>query len=835
MATDDYNVSLGVELVSVRRGMAEVRRITETTTEKMVRDFRDVDQQAARTGRSINRVSKESSIASGAFKELARYVGLTSVVIGTLRTALGGIRMADEVTLIRSRMQNLTQDTQATNAMLAETFAISQRMQTSFATVADSAAKILPTVQAMGGGVNEATQLSEILAATARISGQSAEESAAAMRQFVQALGSGVLQGEELKSILENNQELARRLAAALGVGVGELKALGAEGKLTSEIVANAMLKDYDEIRRVAMTVADTTSGVFQTLANSVTLLSSELDSASGFTGFLIRMMKGLVLVVDYVTAGMRTARTASVELTETDVAGWGTTIIKVFAKVFDVASVFTLAIQTIATQVVDFGVAIKDALTLNFSGAKDQMKELVATTVAAGNELRRRITDDVFGDSGVYNRIVKFSTEQDAITPAIKLNPLAKSKSELTDKEIRAAETASKQLQAIINRTYQAELKEMRRSQAQYQNNMQARSQLAQAEADRALAIFGAQSSEYQSAQNNLLRIKTAVERQIQQVEAITFQSAMDGARAVVDTRAQQTQRELALGMISNEQAIQQEIAHEQRRYQILRDAMEQRLALMQASPDRDPVAIANQLETIENIERDYLVRRNALTTDLLAESARYSSDFYAQVESGAAQMFESLGDGTLKFRDLWSTVWDGLGRITLSVISKMLAEQLVAMIRGQAMAIQEAFAKIKAHAAVAGAGAYAATAAIPFVGPALAPAAGATAFTGAMGFGAALAVPSAAAGYDIPLNTNPLTQLHEKEMTLPRKQAEVVRKMARDGDSAQRPPVNLNFSWAVQALDAGGLSAALDANRDEFVEKMREMVRDVGLEPRR
>jgi hypothetical protein len=79
--------------------------------------------------------------------------------------------------------------------------------------------------------------------------------------------------------------------------------------------------------------------------------------------------------------------------------------------------------------------------------------------------------------------------------------------------------------------------------------------------------------------------------------------------------------------------------------------------------------------------------------------------------------------------------------------------------------------------------AGAYKAIVGIPFVGPVLAPVAAGVAFAGVSAL--AKNVMSAEGGYDIPRGINPLTQLHEQEMVLPKAQANVIRDMAEGGST--------------------------------------------------
>ena len=86
--------------------------------------------------------------------------------------------------------------------------------------------------------------------------GGTAEENQRALKQLTQGLSSGVLQGDELRSIREQTPYFAQVLAEGLaqvddkfeGIGIGDLKALGAEGELTADRVIKAMWAMQDEI-----------------------------------------------------------------------------------------------------------------------------------------------------------------------------------------------------------------------------------------------------------------------------------------------------------------------------------------------------------------------------------------------------------------------------------------------------------------------------------------------------------------------------------------------------------------------------------------------------------
>ena len=77
----------------------------------------------------------------------------------------------------------------------------------------------------------------------AALAGVTASEASGAFRQLAQALGSGRLAGDEFNSISEQVPTLLAPIADELGVTVGELKKLGSQGKLTSEVLITSLKK----------------------------------------------------------------------------------------------------------------------------------------------------------------------------------------------------------------------------------------------------------------------------------------------------------------------------------------------------------------------------------------------------------------------------------------------------------------------------------------------------------------------------------------------------------------------------------------------------------------
>jgi hypothetical protein len=124
-----------------------------------------------------------------------------------------------------------------------------------------------------------------------------------------------------------------------------------------------------------------------------------------------------------------------------------------------------------------------------------------------------------------------------------------------------------------------------------------------------------------------------------------------------------------------------------------------------------------------------------------------------------------------------------------------------------------------------VAAANAFASTAAIPYIGPELAPEAAALAYGATMGWAAGLggAVASAAGGYDIPAGINPVVQTHAQEMILPAPLANKIRDMPDDGMGGMQIHIHAN--------DAQSFSNMLKNNAPAFAAALKIALRNGNI----
>jgi tape measure domain-containing protein len=100
--------------------------------------------------------------------------------------------------------------------------------------------------EGLGKSQAETFQFAENLSKAIKLSGATTAEASSAIIQLSQAMSLGKLKGQDLNSILSFSPVVAKLIADKMGVATKELKALGSEGKITTEIVFDA-IKDAAE------------------------------------------------------------------------------------------------------------------------------------------------------------------------------------------------------------------------------------------------------------------------------------------------------------------------------------------------------------------------------------------------------------------------------------------------------------------------------------------------------------------------------------------------------------------------------------------------------------
>lgn len=194
------------------------------------------------------------------------------------------VQIADAWNMMSARLKLATAGSREYTVAQKELFAISQRIGVPIQETATLYGKLQQAVQMLGGEQKDALSLTESISQALRISGASATEAQSSLLQFGQALASGVLRGEEFNSVVENSPRLAKALADGLNVPIGRLRKLAEEGRLTADVVVNALMNQKDKLAAEYAQLPMTVSQAFTRLSNAFGQWISRLDKSTGFT-----------------------------------------------------------------------------------------------------------------------------------------------------------------------------------------------------------------------------------------------------------------------------------------------------------------------------------------------------------------------------------------------------------------------------------------------------------------------------------------------------------------------------------------------------------------------
>jgi len=253
------------------KGAADPLSKVAESGEKLGPVFREASAQMSGMGASMGLVK---AAAAGFLAEftIGKFLQMRDSYLAT----------ADAITNLNTQLRLATGSAAGAKQAYGELLDIAQRSRVSFTELAQTYSSISRATQDLGVSSEQTLRLTETLAKAITISGVSAQSANAAMIQLSQGLSSGTLRGEELNSIMEQTPRVARALAQGLGVGIGALREMGKEGKLTGDIVTEALLKSSASIDQEFGKTATTVSQASTVLSNAVTDLVGKLDGITG-------------------------------------------------------------------------------------------------------------------------------------------------------------------------------------------------------------------------------------------------------------------------------------------------------------------------------------------------------------------------------------------------------------------------------------------------------------------------------------------------------------------------------------------------------------------------
>ncbi len=274
----------------------EARLVIVIDSERAKRTAQDLSVE-------LDSITKKGDFASKSMDRMSVATRALAGYMAGLVTVSSAISKMDTYTGLQNRLKLVTNNQVELNKATEDTFRIAQKTYSAWDSVLQVYQRFSDNAKTLNLTMDDTARLTETVSKAVAISGASAEAADAALVQFGQALASGTLRGEELNSVMEQTPALAKAIAKGMGITVGELRSVAAEGKITSQEIVKALKNVQDEVDAL-FAKTDITIGQSLTLLNNeITKFVGEAGKGSGaaqaLSGSIQLLANNLNLIAD--------------------------------------------------------------------------------------------------------------------------------------------------------------------------------------------------------------------------------------------------------------------------------------------------------------------------------------------------------------------------------------------------------------------------------------------------------------------------------------------------------------------------------------------------------
>ncbi len=375
------------------RPAAEIERVTRAAQEQINRlrqELRGTEEQTERTEKATDRLSGGVSKLRSAFGSLQGMLAAAGLGIGIHEI----IEAADAFESLKARIKIATGEGVAFTSAFEGVKQIANATFSSVESTGELFARISQSSQALGMSQKELLSVTETVNQAMKLSGGSAASVDAAITQLIQGLQSGVVRGEEFNSIMEQAPRLAQAMADGLNVTRGGLRAMAMDGKLTSEVVINALRSQKEVIEGEFATLPTTVGNSLQLLKNTLFLFVGDVNES-------VNQMGKMASAIDYIADGIKNIDPATMAAIQTG-----------FDLILDVIKELFIAVKDAYTAFSDItqvmGGAVEEGQKVGLITRIIQQVSLAVGILADGFKGLSIVVDSVFGSiSGIIGNVL--------------------------------------------------------------------------------------------------------------------------------------------------------------------------------------------------------------------------------------------------------------------------------------------------------------------------------------------------------------------------------------------------------------------------------------------
>ncbi|HHP0305467.1 TPA: tape measure protein, partial [Acinetobacter baumannii] len=271
----------------------------------IVIDAKNAERNARNLGNELDSIERKGDFATKSMDGLSVATRQLAGYMAGLVTVSAAISKMDTYTGLQNRLKLVTNNQVELNKATEDTFRIAQKTYSAWDSVLQVYQRFSDNAKTLNLTMDDTARLTETVSKAVAISGASAAAADAALVQFGQALASGTLRGEELNSVMEQTPALAKAIAQGMGITVGELRSVAAEGKITSQEIVKALNNVQKDVDAMFAKTNITVSQSLTLLSNEITKFVGESGKGSGAAQALSGSIQTLAGNLDTLTTAM--------------------------------------------------------------------------------------------------------------------------------------------------------------------------------------------------------------------------------------------------------------------------------------------------------------------------------------------------------------------------------------------------------------------------------------------------------------------------------------------------------------------------------------------------
>lgn len=209
-----------------------------------------IEESVKKANNESNKMPEKFKNATTSAEGLLNKVKNIALAIGGITGIKKVLDLSDEMASTTARLNLIVDDGGSIQELENKIFSSAMRSRASYQDTADMISKLGSQAKGAFKNNDELIAFTEQLNKNFVLAGTNQQGIASAQLQLTQALASGVLRGEELNAVYENATPIIQKIADYLDVDIGKIRGMASEGKLSAEVVKNALLASAEETNK---------------------------------------------------------------------------------------------------------------------------------------------------------------------------------------------------------------------------------------------------------------------------------------------------------------------------------------------------------------------------------------------------------------------------------------------------------------------------------------------------------------------------------------------------------------------------------------------------------